>query len=366
MMPNHNILIRGGTVIDPANGIHQKADIAISDGVFNVIGKTSGTAVEEICASGYIAVPGLIDIHTHLWPLTEIGIRADSYCFPSGITTAVDAGSAGSKTYEQHRDMLHSGAARVLAFLNVSAKGLAGISQGPEDIDPAHFSLEEITRIVKQYSNEIMGLKIRMSQNIAGDLRLGPLQETCALARRLGVKVMVHSTDPPGTMAELINCLSCGDILTHAYHGRGDTIISDNMEAAIHARNRGVFFDIGEAGTWHFSKDVFSQAMKQGFFPDTISSDVTTNSWYKKEKAFSLPMVMSRLMNLGMSLFQVIECTTWNAAKILGIEDTCGSLTPGTAADLTVFHEVKSVNGACLKPVLTIKNGCIVYRDVTL
>jgi dihydroorotase len=175
---------------------------------------------------------------------------------------------------------------------------------------------------------------------------------------------MVHSTNPPGTMAELINCLSRGDILTHAYHGQGDTILSDNLESALRARNRGVFIDVGEAGTWHFSKDVFTQAMKQWLLPDTISSDVTTNSLYKRAKVFSLPMVMSRLMNLGMSLFQVIECTTWNAAKILGIENTTGSLSPGTPADLAVFQEIKSGGGICLKPVLTIKNGCLVYRDV--
>lgn len=371
----YDLVIRNGTVVDPSVNRHARADVAIHAGKIIEVGKVGRSGVDEIDASGAFVVPGLIDFHTHIAPLCEIGVPGEAVCFASGVTTAVDCGSAGAAAYRALRGSFAGSRLRVLAWLHSCSAGLA-TGRYPENPNPEFFDVVKIADCIRR-CDELIGLKIRQSAEITGNLGLSPLIETIAIAEELGVPVMVHCTNPPDSLGSLLDLMRAGDVVTHMYHGKGSSIL-DGKEisgAARRARERGVWFDVGNANI-HFAFRVAAPAIQCGFLPDSISTDITTRSMYKRPQVFNLLHVMSKFLNMGLGFDKVLELCTSKPAKYLKIENETGTLRPGFCADIAILAiENRPVifgddigetiaGNRCIKNLMTVRAGEIVYRDV--
>ncbi|GHV34880.1 metallo-dependent hydrolase [Synergistales bacterium] len=374
----YDLVIRDGTVVDPATHMCDKADIAIKDGRIVQIGALANASAEQtIDASNTFVTPGLIDFHLHLAPLAEIGVSGEPVCFASGVTTAVDCGSAGCATYGGHRAFLCGGKLRVKCFLHVCSAGLA-TGRYLENPDPVYYDKNKIKRCFTDYPNELLGLKIRQGAEIVGSLGLEPLKATIELAEEMNVPVMVHCSNPPCPMDEILRLLRSGDILTHAFQDRGSTILDESgrvsKEARL-ARKRGVIFDTANANI-HFSFAVARAAIAEGFLPDTISTDLTIRSLYKRPAVFNMLHVLSKYYNMGLSLMEILERCTWKPAKLLGLEKEIGALAIGLRADIAILKEIDHptefgdrigeilTGNHLLKAMMTVKDGDVVYRDI--
>lgn len=379
------LILKNGHVLDPLNGIDAVRDVAVEGKKIAKV--AAGIAPEQgdhmVDASGCYVVPGLVDHHAHLAPLARIGLPAEAVCFASGVTTAVDAGSTGCANFVFHTGTLEQMRLNVKAYLNVCTTGLDTLPGCLEDVNPAHWDRAGIRETFARFGERLAGLKLRTSAPIVKELGYAPLRETVKLAEGLGVPVMVHCTDPPGSMEELLEILRPGDTLTHMYMNIGPGLIGKDgrvIEAAYRARERGVYFEAADARA-HFGLPVAQAAIVQGFFPDFIATDLTKLSMYLRPTAFSLAMQISKYTALGIPFEKVIECTTVNPARELGMLDRAGSLTEGHPADIAVLRpeaaetvhgdrpdgssEQHSFVGHLLcRPVMTVKSGEMVYRDM--
>jgi predicted amidohydrolase len=379
------LLIKNGTVFDPANQVSQTADVAVADGKIAGIGQFEATAAQHtINAAGCIVTPGLVDHHAHLYPLAKIGIPAETVCFSSGVTSAVDAGSTGSANYRDIRPFLEQTQLTIRPYVHVSPLGLSTLPTQTENVDPAVYDEGALRELFQEYGEQLAGLKLRTSAPIVRELGYEPLRQTIRLADRLGVSVMVHCTNPPGSMDELINYLRPGDVLTHMYMNIGSTILDDSghVRASVRqARARGVLFEAADARA-HFGFSTAIPAIQEGFWPDFIGTDLTVLSMHLPPTSFNLAMQISRYVNLGIPLMEVIRRCTINPAKQLKLHDGAGTLSVGAAADCAVFRPVEGSvifgdrpygnpdqtlrsGNVVYEPVLTLKKGAMVYRNVT-
>lgn len=374
------LILKNGRVLDPMNGIDQTADVVVEGEKILQIGAAEPAAGDNVIdASGCIVTPGLIDHHAHLYPFAKIGLPAEAVCFASGVTTAVDAGSTGCANYGDKRDFLRYSKLGIRAYLHVCSTGLDSM---PEDVDPARFDEGTIRECFQQYPGELLGLKLRTSAPIVREFGYEPLKAAVALAEKLGTHVMVHCTNPPGELSELLDILNPGDVLTHMYMNQGSSLVRDGkvIPAAIRARERGVLFEAADARL-HFGMDVAQAAIKEGFLPDILATDVTKLSMHLRPTAFNLAMQVSKYTHLGIPFEKTIELCTAAPAHQMGMADRIGSLSVGNAADIAVFlpaHKENtfgdrpngapdqrlSTGGTVYKPVLTVKNGEMVYRDM--
>lgn len=374
-----DILIRNGRIIDPVRGADIYEDIYIDNGrIIKCQGRQGVEAELVIDAEGCFVLPGLIDFHTHLFNGgSDLGIIPDGVMLPNGVTTAVDAGSAGVSNYEAFsRNVISNSAVNIKSFLNVSTTGIATL-QYHENVDPKYYNNKKIAMLCKKYKDEILGLKIRLSKEIVGDLGIEPLKETVRIAEELGCPVVVHVTNPPVKIPEIIKVLRKGDVIVHAFHETGYTIMDENgtiLSGVKDGREKGVFFDVG-AGRTQFSFKVARTAITGNFLPDIISTDVVSFSAYKRP-VFALPYVMSMYLNLGISLHDVVKACTETPAKIMNMADEIGTLKPGACADVCIMNLIehktefadpygnKFTGKMLFKPQLTIKSGQIVYRQI--
>ena len=379
----YQVIIRNGTVIDPANGIHQRADVAIADGKIAGVGNIDAEATMEVNAEGCIVTPGLIDHHAHLYPLAGIGIPAQAMCFASGVTTAVDAGSTGCATFSRYISYLEQEKLTIRAYLNVCSTGLDSLPAAMEDVRPETYNRDAIAQMFQEYGQYLLGLKLRTSKAVVKELGYEPLRQTVALADQLGVSVMVHCTDPPGSMDELLDCLRPGDVLTHMYMNKGSTILDGEgrvSQAARAARERGVLFEAADARA-HFSFQVSQQALAQDFLPDFIATDLTRLSMNLRPTAFSMANQLAKYHFLGIPLDELFACCTSRPSHFMGLDGQAGCLSQGAWGDVAVFRLLDRAvefgdrpypdpdchlrqGNVCLRPVLTIKRGEVVFRDI--
>lgn len=380
-MTNQNcLLIRGGTVIDPARGFFGKADILMQGN--QIIdappgGKADGAHI--IDATDYLVMPGLIDYHTHVFHGgTKIGIHPDSSLLPQGVTTVVDQGSAGVTNFESFfKTVVANSQIRIFSHLHASPAGLATLPHCLEAVDPALFDLEGAGSLFEKYNGQIIGLKIRQSKEIVGKWGLEPLRATIQMADALGCRVVVHTTNPPGHVEELVSLLRPGDVFTHVYQGKGSTIINEagTVRKAIQAaRSRGVLFDTAD-GRGHYAFSVAQAAIDDGFEPDMISTDIVRGSLFERS-VFGLPLVMSKYAALGISLQNIVKAVTSTPARLIGLEGRLGTLMPGAYGDVSVFKlkkmilPLQDVFGETLTcsqvfiPQMTVLNGKVVYRNL--
>lgn len=372
-----NLLIKNGRVIDPSLGLDCIMDIAVEENHFS---RPSGNLNYKhvIDATGCIVTPGLIDFHLHLFEGgTDVGLSGDISLFPCGVTSAVDAGSAGYSNYEAFsRQIVNQSRVTVRAFLNVCPAGLV-TSAYHEKVRREFINMSRIRAVWEKHRNELLGLKIRFTREIVGDTGLDTLRATVDAAEQLGCPVVVHTTNPPVPAPEIVSLLRPGDIYCHMFQGRGNTILDESgtvYGAVRQAREKGVVFDAA-SGKNHYCNRVASAAISQGFFPDVISTDLTANTVYQYP-VYSLPYMMSKHMNLGMKLQDVIRASVTTPARLMGVDKERGTLAEGALADLSIFKladkktvfydfEDKGMEGNCLLiPQMTVKEGLIVYRQV--
>lgn len=371
-----DIAIRNGFVVDPYRQQEKIKDVFIKDGVIiDAIEKMEANF--EYDASGMHVFPGLIDYHTHLfWGSTEIGISADVAMIPQGVTTAVDAGSAGTSNFQVFAEKIAYGSCMgIKAFINLSPAGLP-TSKYHENINPKHWDKAKLKRLLQRYPDVIMGLKIRISRDIADGQGSEVLKAAVDMAEELGTRLAVHSTDPIETMEEVAVSLRKGDILVHCFHGTGNTILDEQgnvLPGVIEARRRGVIMDAAN-GRNHWSFAVAEAAIRQGFLPDIISTDITTGTLFK-DPVFGLPYIMSKYLAMGVSLNDVVARCTAIPAKLMGLEGRIGTLAPGAWGDVSVFRlrdketmftdtrkEVRR-GSQMLVPQMTVLKGNVLYKS---
>ncbi|MDR3562407.1 MAG: metallo-dependent hydrolase [Negativicutes bacterium] len=376
---NVDIRIAGGTVIDPERGLKGPGEVLIKGN--QIVSPAQGEAVQAertIDAEGCLVLPGLIDFHTHLFAGgSEMGIYPDTSLLPMGVTTAVDAGSCGTANFESfYRMVVATSRMRIFSFLNVCPAGLL-TSRYHEEVDPKYYDEAGMEALFNRYPGQLLGLKIRQSKDIVGDLGCKPLEAAVAIAQRLACPVSVHTSNPPVSAEQLVSLLRPGDIYCHVHQGTGETILDPDGKvrpAMVAAQKAGIIFDAAN-GRNHFSVKIAQPALAQSFFPDVISTDVTSRTVYG-EFAFALPYVMMKYLNMGMALEQVIAACTSTPARLMGRRGKIGTLAPGAFADVAVFRPAEkpvaikdnfgnSITGnQWLLPQLTIADGKIAYRQI--
>jgi dihydroorotase len=334
------LLLKGGEVLDPGAGLAGTLDVRVREGLVAAVGAglaLDGDAVLDV--AGMLVVPGLIDLHAHCFVgASDFGPRTDDTARSTGVTTWVDGGSAGAGTFEGMRQwVLARSRVRMLAFLNISAIGLMYLKIGELNHLP-YADVDAAIGAARDHADLIVGIKVRNQLEVVGDAGVEPLRRAVRAAEAIGGRVMVHCTNPPVPMAELLALLRPGDVVSHFLHGRGHGLLDDKGQVrreVRQARERGILFDVAH-GRMHVKFSIARAAIEQGFHPDTISSDLTMGGSAGCVK--DLPTTMAKFLNLGMPLPDVIRAATATPAKALGREGRLGTLAQGAVADVAVFR----------------------------
>ena len=347
-----DLILKGGTLIDPAQDIHQEMDVAVKDGTITALGeRIDDHAARVIDVSGKLIVPGLIDLHTHVyWGGTSLGIQPEKILARSGVTTWVDAGSAGAGNFIGFKEhVIETSRVRILPFLNIGFAGIFGyIKASPEDTPPTWIgelcdvrlaNLNEAVDMARKFTDLIVGIKIRSGIDGSCDFPgLEPVLTAKKAAEEVGKPLMVHIGYAPPTTRELLPVLRKGDILTHAFRGDPNSLLDGKGKIVPElkdARQRGVILDLGH-GAGSFSFDAARKMLEQNIEPDVISTDIHAAS--VDGPAYDLPTTMSKMLNLGMSLESIVQAVTYHPANAIGYENELGSLQVGTVGDITVLE----------------------------
>ena len=340
----YDLLIQHGEVLDPGAGLKGKLDVAIAGGriVEVAAGLPANEAKQTISASGLYVTPGLIDIHAHVFVNAhDMGGHTDHFCQASGVTTLCDAGSAGSATFAGLRRVLdHEVSTRVRAFVNLSAIGIVGTSRGGELSHFPYADPEGCARTIAENPDLAIGVKLRYGPGIVWEYTTAPVKLARKTAATAGVPLMIHITDSPIPLPDILAEMIPGDIITHCYHGRANGIMGQEkqlvLKEVVEAQRHGIIFDCAH-GRNHFSFPMIEKALDQGFLPDTISTDLTTTS-ATKGPVWDLATTMSKLLHFGMSLDDLVMRATAAPAKIMGYAGTVGTLKPGANADIALIE----------------------------
>ncbi|MEO5998723.1 MAG: amidohydrolase/deacetylase family metallohydrolase [Chitinophagaceae bacterium] len=344
----YSILIKGGYVIDPKNNINSLMDVAITDGKITKVAKNidASQAKEVVNATGMFITPGLIDLHGHVFAGTEpdhaysngfSSVPPDGFYQRVGVTTVVDAGGAGWKSFPTFKkNIIDNSQMRVLSFLNIVGEGMRGgiYEQNVADMDP-----DMASKAARQYKNYIVGIKVA---HFTGHSYIN-VDRGVEAGKLANIPVMVDfgGTTPPLSIEELfMKHLRPGDIFTHTFgqlldtkEAIVDTVTKTLKPFVLAAQKRGIIFDVGYGG----SSFTYSQAIpaaKAGFHPNTISTDLHINSMKSSMK--DMLSVMSKFLELGMDLPAVIRASTWSPALAINREEL-GHLSVGAIADVSVF-----------------------------
>ncbi|MBA3947559.1 MAG: amidohydrolase/deacetylase family metallohydrolase [Herpetosiphonaceae bacterium] len=335
-----DLLIRNGIVCDPSSGTNGRFDVAVSAGRIAAVEPTiaTDTATEVIDAAGQYVTPGLVDLHTHIYHgATYWGIRAAPVAARTGVTTWIDAGSAGAYSMLGFRDFVATPAnVNVFALLNISAIGL--IAPTWELANLNYCDVDLCCKLAEQNPELVRGIKARIDVNTLGGSGLEPLRRARRVADYCALPLMVHIGVGPPALGEVLTWMRPGDILTHCFTGNSMRIVDDagKLRPEVqHAREQGIVMDIGHGGG-SFSFTTAEAVMSSGFWPDVISSDIHQLSIHGP--LYDLPTCMSKFLALGMPFEDVVRATTIRPAAVMGLPDGAGTLRPGARADLALFQ----------------------------
>ena len=344
-MALYDLLIKGGTLVDPSQGTHADRDVAFAQGVVAAVGEAipPWQASEVLDATGHLVTPGLVDLHVHIFEgVSHYGIAPDRYCLAKGVTTAVDAGSAGADTFLGFRKyIVEVSDTRIFATLNISSQGM--ISSDVGELDEIRWAnVGKALQTIEANRDLILGVKVRLSRGQVCSERSGlePLHRAREAADAAGLPIMVH---PQGAWCEslddILAVMGSGDIVTHCFHGKSHGILDNEgrIRSAVHqARERGVLFDVGH-GSGSFDWSVCEAALAQGFPPTTISSDL--HVYNVNGPVYDLATTVTKFMELGMPLDEVVSRVTAVPAGVIGMSERIGTLRPGAHGDAVVFAQ---------------------------
>jgi dihydroorotase len=369
-----DVVIANADVLDPSQRLRGKRDIGIKSGQIALIDPSIAVdrSSERIDAGGRLLTPGLVDLHAHFCPHIGIGLPADELVGITGTTTAVSAGDTGAMNLGVFTHWARPQTrTRLFAFVHISTIGLAGAGQIGEMVNIEYANIDLCTKAVAENADVTLGVKVRMTESVVGQNGLEPLRRAIRAASMAGpqFRVMCHIGNAPGSISDLLDLLRPGDILTHAFSGAGNNIVQNGqlVPAAKAAKQRGVIFDVGHGGG-SFDYTVCEPALQQGGQPDTISSDLHGVSINTPGYPV-LPNVMSKFLNLGIPLEEVVARATWEPAKIINRVPGLGTLQTGAPADISIFDVVdgsvefvdtrnnKRTGTKKLVPWLTVKGG---------
>jgi len=316
-------------------GIKKGAISQVSAGYSSPAESVSGKTIDLI---GLLVTPGLVDLHTHLFHGQDLGVHTDTL-LKHGVTAAVDAGSAGAHLFPAFKELvIDKSKLHVKSFLNIATVGTTSILLQGELKTPAYCNEELAIATALDFPDEIIGIKVRASKDVGGDLAIDGFTKARSVATKLGLPLMVHLGPAPVEVDYILDRLGAGDILTHAYTGwEGNTLVTDSKPrpSFIAAKKRGVLFDIGH-GMGGFDSTVAQVLIDHGYYPDSISTDIHT---YSKEKVVGLPEVLSKFIALGMELSDVLLRATTAPAEFSGLVSTgVGTVNMGAQADFAAFE----------------------------
>ena len=342
--PTYDLLIRGGQVIDPTQGLSAETSIGIRDGkVARIAGNIAESEARQVLdARKMIVTPGLIDIHVHVYDgVAPLGIPADPNCIAKGATTVVDAGSAGAHTFPGFKQyVVRMVETRVYALLNISVVGQSTLSDGNpfgELLDLRYANPKLTIRTIEQNRDVILGVKVRLSKSIAGENDLRALGLAKEAADAVGLPLMVHIGGTFSPLPKILSMLKKGDLVTHSFHGREGGILDSRdriLPEVQRAVESGIMLDVGH-GAGSFAFRTAEKAFSQNVLPGTISSDVHQGN--VNGPVYDLATTLSKFLHLGISLEEVIRRATANPVKALAFPSGTGSLKPGAIADVAIF-----------------------------
>ena len=371
----YDLLIKGGTVIDPSQNINGPNDVAVQDSKIALVAPdiAESEAARVVEVKGKLVTPGLIDLHTHIYDgVNGNGVEADLGGVRAGVTTMVDAGSSGCDTYGGFpRHIIPNNATEIIPFLHICRTGLATT---PDIFSPASIDLDRTIQVVEQNRDTIFGIKARMVSPALEIMGMEMPRMAKRAAVESGVKLMVHIGDTEKRYDEkvihqLLPILEEGDIVTHLFTANPGGVIDSEgklVPEAKEAQERGVWLDTAH-GRMNFSFDVGQRVLDQGLLPHCISTDLTLPG--RQLTVHSMTEMMTRFLAMEFTLEQVVEMSTLNPAKALGQEDRIGSLAVGHQADISVLDMTEGdwvvydvVGGSrrtekAVVPVLTVKRG---------
>jgi len=377
-----DLVIKNADVLDPSQSLRGRRDIGIRYGSIEAVEADipAARALRLLDAGGKLVTPGLVDLHCHVYPYgSAIGIPADELVPHQCSTTCVSAGDAGANNFAAFRRyVVAQTRTRLYAFVHIANMGLAPFPVAElYNIDFAQ--VDVAAKAVAENADMVLGVKVRMSENVIAKHGLEPLKRAIAACEGAGTggKIMCHigGVETRELMAQILDTLRPGDILTHAYSGAPNlggaftNIVQEGrlLPAALAAKQRGVIFDVGHGGG-SFDFTVAEPAIAQGCLPDTISSDIHVFSGNSPGMPY-LTWVMSKFMALGFTLEQVVAMATINPAKVINRAPKLGTLQIGAPADVAIMELVEGdvsfvdtrnnarTGRAYLKPVQTVTAG---------
>ena len=377
----YDLLIKGGKVFDPSQDLEEIRDVAIRDGKIASLERDipAGQARQVVDASGKIVTPGLIDVHTHVFPYVgPYGIEPDPYCVTRGVTTTLDAGTSGAFTFPAFRKfIIPQAATRIRALLHVVSIGMVTGSTPNmgELLDLRYCDPHLAVQVAEENRDLIVGFKIRFSEGYTGPNDLEGLRRARAAADEARLPMMTHIGGSFTPLGQLLALLNKGDVVTHSFNSRIHGIVDQEGKVTPEvqeARQRGVLFDVGH-GAGSFSFEVMEKCLHQGFLPDTISSDLYSANIHGP--VYDFTTTLSKFLVLGMSLHEIFTRCTVNAARMFNFGAEIGTLKPGAEGDVSVLDLVsgnftytdsdrKTRQGSQkLVPVVTVRAGKLYYPE---
>ena len=378
----YDLALTGGNLLDPGLGINNEPrDIAFKDGKVAAVSERidPASATQSIDVSGKLVTPGLIDLHGHFYHGgSGSAVHADQTCLGSGVTTGVDAGSSGFLNYGAMRDYVFPAhRTRLIAFLHIGGVGLAAnraLGGGLHDM--RIIDVDQTVQAIKENPGFIFGVKVRMHYDAVARWNAHEAMEKAkAAATQAGVRLMVHVSGTPIPLPDVLEHLGPGDISTHAFNGLPENILDNSGKIRPEvkaAADRGVIMDVAHAGV-HCDVEVVKAAMDQGLMPDTISTDIHIAP--PGRIVYLMNDLVSKFHAMGMSLSDAIAASTNRPAKVLGLQDSIGSLGVGMEGDATVWdqrqgrfvwHDMAghNVDGSLrLDTFATVKGGMVAWRE---